>query len=476
MQLSAPEHNALGAGLSAVPHPSLRSLEISIRGTPQETEHAPAQQASNARPVSAEGGSGRCQRQAGAGALFQEIASRLPLAGGGAAGYTDVYDFPEGALEVADGFLRDAPASEQPGSNAAAEAAATAQAHTAVPLAAAGRGLSQQGVGLERQPPGALQPDCTDLQHEAASHSAAPAAAAPAPVTAVQETEQRSCRSSVTPHKAGMRDADAGGDQHGVDSRSNNKASKLGSASRPAAMLADAATDSNSSQAAHESQAGVSLPVKSWLEAAAQHEQDGLDGRKQQQRPLSSPSLGLDMLAAAASRVGAVPGNRVAAASASPTARGGAALPAKKQKVPNVPNGVGAPGRKQRAGTADTAAAPATPSKGQPKDATAARPKTPGRARPSPAKATSPGLGRKHDARSSPLQKAVKKQRLMSELCHSSEPACKADEQTPNRRVANAGDADSTMKAGEAARNLSLCNVCAGRSLCTADLVVHEGM
>ena len=64
----------------------------------------------------------------------------------------------------------------------------------------------------------------------------------------------------------------------------------------------------------------------------------------------------------------------------------------------------------------------------------------------------------------------------MSELCHSSEPACKADEQTPNRRVANAGDADSTMKAGEAARNLSLCNVCAGRSLCTADLVVHEGM
>ena len=177
----------------------------------------------SARPVSAEGGSGRCQRQAGAGALFQEIASRLPPAGGGAAGYTDVYDFPEGALEVADGFLRDAPASEQPGSNAAAEAAAIAQEHTAVPLAAAGRGLSQQGVGLERQPSGALQPDRTDFQHEAASHSAAPAAAAPAPVTAVQETEQRSCRSSVTPHKAGMRDADAGGDQHGVDSRSNHK-------------------------------------------------------------------------------------------------------------------------------------------------------------------------------------------------------------------------------------------------------------
>ena len=147
-------------------------------------------------------------------------------------------------------------------------------------------------------------------------------------------------------------------------------------------------------------------PVKSWLEAAAQHEQDGLDGRKQQQRPLSSPSLGLDMLAAAASRVGAVPGNRAGAASASPTARGGAALPAKKQKVPNVPNGAGAPGRKQRAGTADTAAAPATPSKGQPKDATAARPKTPGKARPSPAKAASPGLGRKARRKEQPAAKS----------------------------------------------------------------------
>ena len=69
----------------------------------------------------------------------------------------------------------------------------------------------------------------------------------------VQALAERSCRSSVTPHKAESRGGNAG--ENFVDSRKPGSAGTHMPLQQPGGY-------SNSSQAAHESQAGISVSVK----------------------------------------------------------------------------------------------------------------------------------------------------------------------------------------------------------------------
>ena len=114
-------HDASEAGLPEAMLPWLHNVQQAARGHQQAAEQSVEQQMDSACAVSAVGRSETGRSGAGAKqALFLEIQSRLPPRLPGQAGYTDVYDFPDSVLAVADSFLRDAPASqEQPDLGAA---------------------------------------------------------------------------------------------------------------------------------------------------------------------------------------------------------------------------------------------------------------------------------------------------------------------------------------------------------------------
>jgi len=218
------------------------------------------------------------------------------------AGYTDVYDFSEGALAVADSFLRDAPSPEQ-ASRPAMPAAhwnrvqALQFADTKASSAALGRLRTDPSPG--RSMAGAEEGTAGQLTSGAAAETGAAAensaperphgqsAAAARPTAVPQDTEQRSGRSSVTPHKAGTRDTrgeetsfrqqQPEGDQGVVQNRSSHVRAGSGNAGAADAELADPGTDSDASQAAHETQAGVPIPVNT-PDATVTVQQGGTSG------------------------------------------------------------------------------------------------------------------------------------------------------------------------------------------------------
>ena len=415
-QHSATENGTLGAALHTTSVHSLPGLGDPCDAFGQRVDSEIQQQArgSHGAKSGAKSRSGKSVQQGAAQLLFPELHSRLRPFAYTPAGYSDTYDFPEGALAVADSFLRDAPSSEQPelpgmpaelpsvpatehaspstigAALAAAAEAARARAAEAPcqlsgpPLTAdAGGGLVADSIS---RPPQALATALTPERPPAQE-----TAAARAPVQA-QETEQRSGRSSVTPHKAGAR--------------------------------AEMETDSNSSQAAHESQAGISIPVRAKGQAgtlpngsspgseahvesragtAVQQAQNGRTNHDRgPQQNVSSPSRGLDVLAAAASAVDTAPQQELPIAE-TPKRRGrpqnvpltgrkgraphqvtpAGATPGKKRRAPSWVDVVGSPARKLKS---DTTGAPATPSaSGKP-----GRLKTPGRPRATAAGSASP--------------------------------------------------------------------------------------
>ena len=431
--------------------PSLCSLEQPQEGLKQ----APAA----SKHLASSGHSpGRNGRLSAAQALFPEIQSRLPPLGFAMAGYTDMYDFPEAALAVADSFLRDAPSLERhegPAKPAADQAvmqhaaAGDVEAPPAAPLlrsrdplaSAPARDSNPGAAGIST--PGALAETGTAAGALIPEGPHVPGAAAGRPAAVAQETEQRSCRSSVTPHKTGTRDIRGEEDslrpqqqrerhQRDMQSRAEEPACR----GEPRAATTEAGTsmatatgsDSDSSQAAHESQAGVTIPIRSGHGTVAAQQggtsgedefgrsrggasaQMGLsvrcDPQSKQQPQMSSHNSSLDVLAAAASAVGAVPNGRAGRGRGQPVARspGGRFVSGRPPRAPDqVAAGAITPGRKRKAlKAADSAyspgkkqkpAAPAvisTPSRATPRKGKPGRPKTPGKAGSRPASAASP--------------------------------------------------------------------------------------
>ena len=413
-QHSATENGTLKTALHTTSVYSLPSLGHPCDAPGQGVDSEDQQQArvSHEARSGAKSKSGKSARQGAAQMLFSELHSQLPPFAYTPAGCTDTYDFPEGALAVADSFLRDAPSSEQPElpgmpaellsvpatehTSPSTIGAALAAAAEAARARAAEAPCQLSGAPLTADALGGLIADSVGSPPQAAAAVSAPErppaqerAAARAPVQA-QETDQRSGRSSVTPHKAGTR--------------------------------AEMETDSNSSQAAHESQAGIpvrsknqagTVPnggspgseahVESRAEPVVQQAQNGrTDHDRGPQQNVSSPSRGLDVLAAAASTVDTAlqrgppvaetPKRRGRPKIALLTGRKGrapaqaapaGATPGKKRRAPSWVDVAGSPARKQKS---DTTGAPATPSaSGKP-----GRPKTPGRPRATAAGSASP--------------------------------------------------------------------------------------
>ena len=415
-QHSATENGTLKAALHTTSLHSLPSLghpcDAPRQGVGSEEQRQV--RVSHEARSGAKSRSGKSARQGAAQMLFPELHSQLPPFAYTPAGYSDTYDFPEAALAVADSFLRDAPSSEQPElpgmpaellsvpaiehTSPSTIGAALAVAAEAARARAAEAPCQLSGAPLTADALGGLIADSMGSPPQAAAAASAPerppaqeTAAGRAPVQA-QETDQRSGRSSVTPHKAGTR--------------------------------AEMETDSNSSQAAHESQAGISIPVRSKNQAGTvpnggspgseahvesraepvvQQAQNGrTDHDRGPQQNVSSPSGGLDMLAAAASTVDTalqqgppvaeVPKRRGRPKNAPLTGRKGrapdqaapaGATPGKKRRVLSWVDVAGSPARKQKS---DTTGAPATPSaSGKP-----GRLKTPGRPRATAAGSASP--------------------------------------------------------------------------------------
>lgn len=474
-------HDASEAGLPEAMLPWLHNVQQAARGHQQAAEQSVEQQMDSACAVSAVGRSETGRSGAGAKqALFLEIQSRLPPRLPGQAGYTDVYDFPDSVLAVADSFLRDAPASqEQPDLGAAlavsdvgipacsAAAAATEAATSSAPhnpaeacllppiatvgtgghmasraaaVSAAAHASPQHAAAADRsnraEPSSGLRQRQKTLSaaHEAALRAAAQhalpaprkslapsqqmqgglastgaasaAAAAASAVTGgpdmVQALAERSCRSSVTPHKAESRGGKAG--ENFVDSRKPGSAGTHMPLQQPGGY-------SNSSQAAHESQAGISVsvkPVDVCVPAASygapggvEHERRGdHDNRQQPRLQMGSPSRGLDMLAAAASRLGGVP-KHVAKAAWQAKHTGSAAAPAgkmaklsrpsappaspsQKRKFTKDVNALHSPTKKQRSNAVSSTNKSIPVSPGKVQQGKAARPKTPTKARASP--------------------------------------------------------------------------------------------
>ena len=459
---SAAASGGLDVGLHSPPASSLHSLEQPQRGSKQAPA-ASKQLASSVQSPGSRGRAGRSGRLSAAQALFPEIQSRLPPVSFAMAGYTDAYDFPEGALAVADSFLRDAPSLDRPEGSAmpyvgqammrSSTAAGGVEAQSAASLhrstdpspSDAVRGSNPGPTGTSAlAPPAEIGAGALVLE---GPHVQAGAAGRPAAVA--QETEQRSCRSSVTPHKTGTRDTNGEEDslrlqqQREPNQRHAKHAPARGDDSRAenaqasgTSMATATASDSDSSQAAHDSQAGVAIPIKS-ADATATAQQGGTSGEadygrspggssvqrelnarcdhdRRQQPQMSSPNSGLDVLAAAASAVGAVPKGR--AGRGLPVARspGGNAVSGWRGKVPDQAAAAGAtPGRKRKAhrdtGPSNSpdkkqrphAAAVSTPSKATPGRGKRGRPKTPSKARNRPASAASPlpnGIRRRQEA------------------------------------------------------------------------------
>ena len=429
---------------------SLYSLEQAQDGSKQACA-APTQPAGSVHSPGSRDRAGRNFRLSAAQALFPEIQSRLPPVSFAMAGYTDMYDFPEGALAVADSFLRDAPSLERPerpampaentANTQSAAAAVEAGAHPAASLHHS-RDPSASTAGRATHP-GAfdvLAPEA--LAETGAAAGASPPegprsqrAAASRPAAVAQETEQRSCRSSGTPHKTGTRDTHADGDSLRLQQQCEH--SQAGMQSRPeqASIHGDdcrapdtKAGSSDSSQAAHESQAGVTIPIRS-ADATTTAQHGGTSGEDEygrspggsavvremsarrdldskQQPQISNPNSGLDVLAAAASAVGAVPNGR-AGRGRGPLVAGtparnavlsrtrkapeqivtAGATPGRKRKALKEADPSFSPDKKQRPGSAAVISSPskATPSKRKP-----GRPKTPSKAGSRPASAASP--------------------------------------------------------------------------------------
>lgn len=454
---SAGEAGALHAELQPPIEPSLYSLE-QLQGGLKQTPAASKQLASSGHSPGSRSRAGRTRRLSAAQALFPEIQSRLPPLGFAMAGYTDMYDFPEAALAVADSFLRDAPSLERPegpampAANQAGMQRAAAHdvgAHPAAPLPR-GRGPSASAAARDSKPgatgvstPGALAEAGTAADALLPEGPHMPGTAAGRPAAVAQETEQRSCRSSVTPHKTGARDMHGEEDslrpqqqrerhQRGTQSRAEQPACRVdiiaANTKAGASMATATASDSDSSQAAHESQAGMTIPIRSGCGTVAAQQggtygeddfgrsrgvasaQVGLSARcdagSKQQPQMSSPNLGLDVLAAAASAVGAVPIGRAVRGRGQPVARtsGGQFV---SGRTPSAPDQVAAaavtPGRKRKAlKAADPAYSPSkkqkpvapavtsTPSRSTPRKGKPGRPKTPGKAGNRPASTASP--------------------------------------------------------------------------------------
>ena len=528
------------AGLPEAMLPWLHSAQQAARGHQQAAEQSVEQQMGSACAVSAGVRSETGRGSAGAKqALFLEIQSRLPPRLPGQAGYTDVYDFPDSVLAVADSFLRDAPASQEQPDSAAAPALSDAGAHAysaaaaareaaissaphspaeaclPLPIARAGTGAHvaspaavvsaaahappQHAAAVERstraEPSSSHRRRQKTLSaaHEAAlraaaqhalpaprenlassrqmqggpastgAASAAAASAATGGPEMVQDLAERSCRSSVTPHKADSRGGNA--DENFLDSR------KPGSAGAQLALQQPGGY-SNSSQAAHESQAGISVsvrPVDVYVPAAShgapdgfEHERRGAhDNRQQPRLQMGSPSRGLDMLAAAASRFGGVPKHVVKAARQAKHA-GAAAAPAGKAAKPSRPsappaspsqkrrftmdvNALHSPTKKQRSNAVSSAnkSTPVSPNKVQ--QGKAARPKTPTKARASP-KIGSPRSRHQPEGSSSRLQSGCRA--FQSDAAERSAKKLKrAAEKTPSRAANRSAD---PQDAGEA--------------------------
>ena len=473
-------HGMSDAGLNEATLPWLHSAQQAARGPQQAAEQSVEQQMDSACAVSAVARSEKGRSGAGAKqVLFLEIQSRLPPRLPGQAGYTDVYDFPDSVLAVADSFLRDAPASqEQPevgampalsdagihacsaaavaateaatssvphgpaeaclpppiaragtGAHMASQAAAvSATAHASTQHAAAvertdraepSRGLRRRQMALSAAHEAALRAaaqhaspapcenpaSLRQMQGGHASTGAASAAAASAATGGpdmAQDAADRSCRSSVTPHKADSPGGKAS--ENFADSRELGSAGALVPAQQPGGC-------SNSSQAAHESQAGISISVRPTnvsvpatspgAPRGSEHERRcDHDGRPQPRLQMSSPSRGLDMLAAAASTLGGVPKHMAKAARQAKHA-GAAAAPAGQKAKPSWPsappaspsqkrkatkdvNALHSPTKMQRSSAVISAkkAIPVSPGKVQ--QGKAARPKTPIKARAAP--------------------------------------------------------------------------------------------
>ncbi len=429
---------------------SLYSLEQPLEGLKQAPA-APKQPAGSVHSPGSRGRAGRNGRLSPAQALFPEIQSRLPPVSFAMAGYTDMYDFPEGALAVADSFLRDAPSLERPErpampadesahTHSAAEAGGI-EAHPAASLQRS-RAPSASTAGRAKHPEAAIISVPEALAESGAAAGTSPpqepqpqAAAASRPAAVAQETEQRSCRSSVTPHKTGTRDTHADGDSLRVQQQcEHSQRGKQGRAVQ-ASIHGDECRAANtkpgssdSSQAAHESQAGVTIPIRS-ADATATADQGGTSGEddyvrspggsavckepsprrdhdSKQQPQISNPNSGLDVLAAAASAVGAVPNGRAGRGRGQPMARTPArnavsgkprkapdqlatagATPGRKRKALKEPDPPFSPEKKQRPGSAAGISSPgkATPSQRKP-----GRPKTPSKAGSRPATPASP--------------------------------------------------------------------------------------
>ena len=533
-------HGASEAGLNEAMLPWLHSAQQAARGHQQAAEQSVEQQMGSACAVSAVARSETGRSGGGAKqALFLEIQSRLPPRLPGQAGYTDVYDFPDSVLAVADSFLRDAPASQGQPDSAAAPALSDAGAHACSaavaakeaatssaphspaeaclppPIARAGTGAhvaSQAAVvsataqaspqhavaaeGNNREEPSSghrRRQKTLSAAHEAAlraaaqhalpaprenlassrqmqggpaSTGAASAAAASAATEGpdmVQDAAERSCRSSVTPHKADSRGGNAG--ENFVDSR------KPGSAGAHMA-LQQLGSYSNSSQAAHESQAGISVsvrPVDVCVPAASHGAPDGVeherqgdhDNRQQPRLQMGSPSRGLDMLAAAASRFGGMP-KHVAKAARQAKHAGAAAAPAGKAAKPSRPsappaspsqkrkftkdvNALHSPTKKQRSNAVSSVNKSMPVSPGKVQQGKAARPKTPTKARASP-KIGTPRSRQQPEGSSSRPQSGGRA--LQSDAAErSTKKSKRAAEKTPSRAMYRSAD---PQDAGEA--------------------------
>ena len=335
--------------------------------------------------------------------------------------------------------------------SAAHEAALRAAAQHALPA-------PRKGLAPSRQMQGGL------ASTGAASAAAAAASAVTGGPDMVRDLAERSCRSSVTPHKAESRGGNAG--ENFVDSR------KPGSAGAHMALQQPGGY-SNSSQAAHESQAGISVsvrPVDVCVPAAshgapggAEHERRGdHDNRQQPKLQMGSPSRGLDMLAAAASRLGGVP-KHVAKAAQQAKRTGAAASPAGKTAKPSRPsappaspsqkrkftmdvNALHSPTKKQRSNAVSSTNKSIPVSPGKVQQHKAARPKTPTKARASPG-IRSPRSRQQPEGSGSRPQSGGRA--LQSDAAeHRAKKVKRAAEKTPSRaanRVADPEDAGEAL-------------------------------
>ena len=444
-------------GLHAEVQPPLDSSLYSLEQPQDVSKKDPAAQKQPASSVHSPGSRGRAGRNgrlSAAQALFPEIQSRLPPVSFAVAGYTDMYDFPEGALAVADSFLRDAPSLERPEQPAMpAEAPAHVQS-----TAAAGDAEAHLAASLHRSrdPSGstagrAKHNGATGVSvHKALAETGAAAGASPSeerqplapvasrPAAVAQETEQRSCRSSVTPHKTGTRDMQADGDSMRLQQQGEHSQRGMQRAAEQASIHGDECRapntktgSSDSSQAAHESQAGVTIPIRS-ADAIATAQQAGTSGEDEyvrspgdsianretsarhdpeskQQPQISNPNSGLDVLAAAASAVDKLPNGRAGRGRGQPLGRTPArnvvsgktrnapdqaakagATPGRKRKALREADPSFSPEKKQRPGSA---AVRDTPSKATPSKRKPGRPKTPSKAGSRPASPASPVRG-----------------------------------------------------------------------------------